>query len=318
MHTVEDTDRPRVVVGVDGSPGSRVALAWALESAARRGAALQVVAAYPVDLYWADAHLLDRGRLDLLREDTGARARELVTAAQRDPRSAGVAAVPVEVLAVPGAPAEQLVRLSEGAEQLVVGSRGRGGLRSTLLGSVALHCSAHARCPVVVVHPATAPTAGPPRVVVGVDGSAPARAALAEAARAAAELDATLEVVTAFHLPVLWTDLSVLVVESQDEFRDEALRRARDVVDDVLGADPPVPVQVLAEEGRATDVLVTRAAGATLLVVGSRSRSRLPGMVLGSVALHAVVHAPCPVQVVHPAGAHDGAAGARRLAAGAS
>jgi len=59
-------------------------------------------------------------------------------------------------------------------------------------------------------------------------------------------------------------------------------------------------VRILAGEGPAGAVLVERSAGAALLVVGSRSRNRLPGMLLGSVALHCVVHAQCPVLVVHP------------------
>jgi nucleotide-binding universal stress UspA family protein len=59
-------------------------------------------------------------------------------------------------------------------------------------------------------------------------------------------------------------------------------------------------VSVLAANGPAGAVLVERSAGAALLVVGSRSRSRLPGMLLGSVALHCVAHAQCPVMVVHP------------------
>jgi nucleotide-binding universal stress UspA family protein len=59
-------------------------------------------------------------------------------------------------------------------------------------------------------------------------------------------------------------------------------------------------IRVVALEGRAGEVLARRAAEASLLVVGSRSRSRLAGMVLGSVALDSVVHSPVPVMVVHP------------------
>jgi nucleotide-binding universal stress UspA family protein len=59
-------------------------------------------------------------------------------------------------------------------------------------------------------------------------------------------------------------------------------------------------VQVVVEVGAPGDVLVRHADGASLLVVGSRSRSRLAGMVLGSVALHCAVHARCPVLVVRP------------------
>jgi nucleotide-binding universal stress UspA family protein len=61
------------VVGVDGSPGARAALEWAWAAAARRGAPLQAVSAFPVDDCWADALLLDAGRVDTLRSDTAAR-----------------------------------------------------------------------------------------------------------------------------------------------------------------------------------------------------------------------------------------------------
>jgi nucleotide-binding universal stress UspA family protein len=65
-------------------------------------------------------------------------------------------------------------------------------------------------------------------------------------------------------------------------------------------------------------VLVERSTGAALLVVGSRSRHRLSGMLLGSVALHCVVHAACPVMVVHaePAARRGGAAPAAAVAPG--
>jgi nucleotide-binding universal stress UspA family protein len=61
-----------------------------------------------------------------------------------------------------------------------------------------------------------------------------------------------------------------------------------------------VDVQVEVIEGATTEVLVSVSRGARLLVVGSRSRSELEGMVFGSVALHCVVRAGCPVMVVHP------------------
>lgn len=309
----------RVVVGVDGSPGSREALAWALVAAARRDAMLEVVSAFPVDFYWMDPYLLDRGRIDSLRTDTEARARELVEAVRRDPAVAGVpgtSSVAFEVIVVAGAPSEHLVQIADGATLLVVGSRGRGGVRSTLLGSVALHCSSHATCPVVVVHPAE--RTEPSRVVVGLDGSPAARAALRQAVEAAAELGAEVEAVAAYELPNYWSDLYVVFTESLAEVRDAAARRAEATVAEVLGDQPRVPVHVVTVEGSAGGALVQQAAGAALLVVGSRSRSQLPGMVLGSVALHCAVHAPCPVMVVHPQRAADRSAAAPALAASGS
>ncbi|MCW2508271.1 MAG: Universal stress protein [Modestobacter sp.] len=309
----------RVVVGVDGSPGSREALAWALVAAARKGAVLEVVSAFPVDFYWIDPYLLNQDRIDSLRTDTEARARELVEAVRLDPAVAsvsGTSSLAFEVIVVPGVPAEHLVQIADGATLLVVGSRGRGGVRSTLLGSVALHCVTHATCPVVVVHPAK-PTE-PSRVVVGLDGSPAARAALRQAVEAAAERGAEVEAVAAFELPNYWSDLYVVLTESLAELRDAARRRAEATVVDVLGDQPRVPVQVVTVEGSAGVALVERAAGAALLVVGSRSRGRLSGMVLGSVALHCAVRAPCPVMVVHPRREADRSPQAPALAASGS
>ena len=65
--------------------------------------------------------------------------------------------VVVELLVEEGSAARLLIRESENAELLVVGSRGHGGFVGLLLGSVGQQCAAHARCPVVIVHPATAP-----------------------------------------------------------------------------------------------------------------------------------------------------------------
>jgi nucleotide-binding universal stress UspA family protein len=74
-------------------------------------------------------------------------------------------------------------------------------------------------------------------------------------------------------------------------------------VSDVLGEEAGRSVRLVAEGGVPGEVLVRSASGARLLVVGSLTSSRLQGMVLGSVALHCVVHAPCPVMVVRPRGA---------------
>lgn len=309
----------RVVVGVDGSSGSREALAWALVAAARKDAVLAVVSAFPVDFYWLDPYLLDRGRIDSLRTDTEARARELVEAVRREPAVAavpGTSSVAFEVIVVPGVPAEHLVQIAAGATLLVVGSRGRGAVRSTLLGSVALHCSTHAPCPVVVVHPAESTASS--RVVVGLDGSPAARAALRRAVETAAELGAEVEAVVAYELPNYWSDLYVVLTQSLDQLRFAARRQAEATVVEVLGDQPRVPVQVVTVEGSAGGALTQRAAGAALLVVGSRSRSQLSGMVLGSVALHCAVHAPCPVMIVHPQREVDRSPAAPALAASGS
>ncbi|WP_198597846.1 universal stress protein [Blastococcus atacamensis] len=284
---------------MDGSPGARAALVWALAAAAEAGVTLELVSSYPVDSYWADPYLLDTRRLDEVRADTARLVADALAEAREDPAVAAVPGIPevaTEVVVRGGAAAEHLVAAAKGAQRLVVGSRGRSGVRSTLLGSVALHCVAHAPCPVVVVHPGAVQL--PPRVVVGVDDSAMSRAALRRAADEAERLSADLEVVSAVPLEVAWSDVYHVITPPTEETRARARETAEALVAEVLGVGTPVLVRV--EDGAPAEALPRVAAGAALLVIGSHSHSRIAGMLLGSVALHCVVHAPCPVMVVHP------------------
>jgi nucleotide-binding universal stress UspA family protein len=296
----------RVVVGVDGSPGARAALGWALTAAARRGARLLVVSAFPVEASWLDPALVNPDRIEAIGEDTASRTWELVRDVVRSPDVSavrGTADVPVHVRAVAGPAAPALVQHSATADLLVVGSRGRGGIRSTVLGSVALQCAAHADCPVVVVHPV--PARAPederePRVVVGLDDSPSGGAALAAAVAEATRRGAHVRGVLAYEAADHWSSVYAVMTRPPSQSGARALERARAVVTDALGGDAGA-VEVSVEAGPAGEVLVGKAADADLLVVGSRSRSALLGTVLGSVALHCVVHAPCPVMVVRPA-----------------
>jgi len=296
--TPTGTRAQRWVVGVDGSPGARAALVWALCAAAQADVTLELVSSYPVDFYWADPYLVDERRLEEIREDTAERVRSALAEARRDPTVAavdGALEVTAEVVVGAGAAAEHLVAEARDARLLVVGSRGRGGVHSTLLGSVALHCVAHASCPVVVVHPGAVQP--PLRVVVGIDDSAMSRAALARAAEEAGRLGAELEVVAAQQPVAYWSEVQAVVLPPSAEMREQVKQRAAEIVTEVLGGDGATP-RLRVEDGAPAEVLARVADGAALLVVGSHSRSRIAGMLLGSVALHCAVHAPCPVMVV--------------------
>jgi nucleotide-binding universal stress UspA family protein len=298
---VEGADTVRVVVGVDGSPGARAALVWAMADAARRGARLEVVSAFPVEVYWSDPILIDERHIEAVRTDTEGHARAFVD----DVRSQTGGDVVVDVVAEPGPVIHGLLAAAEGADLLVVGSRGRGSVRSTVLGSVALHAVTHARCPVVVVHPreGTAPT--PPRVVVGVDGSDGSREALARAVAEADRMDGDVAAIAAYSVRTYWSGAYQAAVPPVERLRDAARTRAEEMVAEAGAART---VAVLPVEGPAGDALVRAAEGAELLVVGSRGRGAVRGMLLGSVALHCVIHAPCPVMVV-PAGRGGAAVG---------
>lgn len=297
---------PRVVVGVDGSPAARDAAMFAFAEAARRHAALEVVAAFPVFVGWAGGAPIDIPDVAAVRADVEQRARALIEDVRRDGTSAGVPGlddVAVRVRAEAGRPVAALLAAAEGADLLVVGSRGRGGFRSALLGSVAGHCVSHAPCPVTVVH-GSAPGVQPSRVVVGVDGSGSSRAALVAALDAATRFGTDVEVVACYQRTDYWTDYSLVVLPEVEQVRADLERHTRELVTSVLAdrgsgeGQPAVRVEVV--EGPAGNVLVERSGDAALLVVGSRGRGAVRGLLLGSVALHCAMHARGPVMVVHP------------------
>lgn len=140
-----------VVVGVDGSPASRAALAFAVETAAQRRAPLRAVRVWQVPSLWGSgqhhapgAHEgdLERAEQTLLDADLASTLAAAGDAAAVDGRG----------VVVQGHPVEALLRAAAGADLLVVGSRGSGGFRGLLLGSVSRAVLHHARRPVAVVH----------------------------------------------------------------------------------------------------------------------------------------------------------------------
>jgi nucleotide-binding universal stress UspA family protein len=136
-------DHRVIVVGIDGSPESGSALSWAIQEARLRNASLNIVHAFPalVSFFGTTAH----------------EYYPQVEKEAQDQFDAMLAAAPpmddlaVQHTLVPGHPAEVLVRESKGATMLVVGSRGRGGFRGIVLGSVSTQCTQLAHCPVLVV-----------------------------------------------------------------------------------------------------------------------------------------------------------------------
>ena len=137
---------PRIVVGVDGSEHSRRALNWALQEARLRGASVEVLHAWHIP-YVA----MNSGPgIFLVQDDLEEAARTLLHGLVRDADKSGLARPPEEVL-VNGSPAQALIEKSEGADMLVVGSRGLGGFVGLVLGSVSHQVAHHARCPVVII-----------------------------------------------------------------------------------------------------------------------------------------------------------------------
>jgi nucleotide-binding universal stress UspA family protein len=144
------------------------------------------------------------------------------------------------------------------------------------------------------------------RIVVGMDGSAGARAALARALREAARRGGCVEVVSAYAPPLAPAAAGDAgAATSPVDLRNAVLAGARRVVDEVIAAmappTGPVPVDVDAVAGKAAHALVVRSRGAAMLVVGHHGRGGLEDLPVGSVAQRCLREATCPVVVV-PAG----------------
>jgi nucleotide-binding universal stress UspA family protein len=148
-----------VVVGVDGSPGAKAALRWALEEARLRKAPLRAVHAWAYGYiggsveshpYWAGS----LGAYTSLGIDIGELHRGAEDLLERALADVAVDAegVEIECQVVQGFAAKVLVAAVSKDDLLVVGSRGHGGFAGLLLGSVSQQCVHHAPCPVVVVH----------------------------------------------------------------------------------------------------------------------------------------------------------------------
>jgi len=140
---------PGIIVGIDGSAHSRRALRWALNEAAIRQAPLtvltvnQAVSGYSgtAVAYPGDEERTEKAR-DAAQEETDS-VLEMTDTASRPPS--------VTVRAVSGLPSKALLDAAADADMIVVGSRGAGGFKRLLMGSVSTQVSNHAHCPVVVI-----------------------------------------------------------------------------------------------------------------------------------------------------------------------
>jgi nucleotide-binding universal stress UspA family protein len=204
-----------------------------------------------------------------------------------------------------GPPAAALIDASHEAALLVVGHRGLGGFTGLLVGSVGVQTAAHAGCPVIVVRDpddgaergVDVPATG--HVVVGVDGSDLSDLAIDFAFAHAALHGLGVTAVNAYQVPAFAAPSDAWLAaydvdggrEYQIQLLDEALAGYRDTY-------PDVPLRQIVRHGQPAAVLVAESAGATLTVVGSRSRGGFTGLLLGSTSQSVLHHAAGPVAVV--------------------
>lgn len=279
-----------VVAGVDGSESAIQAVRWAAAEAVRRGLSLRLVYGYV-----PPGH--DYPRLEVTAADV--REAMVETGAERLRAAKKVASTVAPGLAIEteireGDPRVLLVEASRRAAVLVIGSRGLNSAGRLLLGSSGLAVAMHGRCPLVVVRGASS-RSGP--VLVGVDGWPASAHVVRFAFQEAADHGTS---VTALRT---WNDLMSARAAAHrpggsataHEMERLALDRQISVV---AQGFPDVPFDCLVARGRPGKVLREYGEHAGLIVVGTRGRSGLAGLLLGSVSQDLTGHAPCPVAVV--------------------
>jgi len=284
--------RRDIVVGVDGSAASGAALGWAATEAARRGCELAVVHVFDWRVIGARAPIGGP-----LTEDARARAEQLVAAAV-DHAKATVPGLTVHGEALRGSTGATLVAESASAELVVLGSRGRGGFASLLLGSVGQQVATHATGPVVIVRGRPEPT-GP--IVVGVDGSDAADEALGIAFDEAKIRGTGIVAIRVYSPPTTWGTDVPPILEAPEERRKIELEALLDDLAPWKEKYADVPIEAVVLDGHPAEVLTGLSGTAQLIVVGTRGHGGFSGLLLGSVSLQLLHHSDCPVLITRPA-----------------
>jgi nucleotide-binding universal stress UspA family protein len=270
-----------IVAGYDGSPGSEMALRWAADEARARGTHLVVC------LAWTPEYLdvLTNTSVYKVAEQ---RAEEILArGVQHTEYVLGPGRV--EPALARGSAAWVLSEHSRTTGMVVVGSRGHGGLAGMLLGSVSWHVAGHGQGRIVVVREqGRSVNDGGGQVVVGADGSPAGQAAVTFAFEEAA---------------LRGVPLLAVCAQADTPARLSGARRMEEDFAHAMALQekeyPDVTVLRQVSAGSPRAALLAAAADAQLLVVGARGRGGLKGMRLGSIAHALLLHAPCPVGVVH-------------------
>jgi nucleotide-binding universal stress UspA family protein len=285
-----------IVVGIDGSEGSRAALSWACEEAQRQaGTKIVAVSSWmsslPAASSWVAGYDLPRH----LSEATAAELEASVAAVTRE----RFPDIDLEQRVLSGSASAVLIDQGTSADLLVVGSRGLGGFKGLLLGSVSQQVVTHAPCPTVIVplrdEQSDVNSGALRSIVVGVDGSPNSIAALQWAAHRARKSETVLRAVYG------WQTSLTAVVPIGTGIPETFIKAAADALAGfIVAADLPdgIHAMPISREGSPARVLVTEGRQADLLVVGARGREGFVGLLLGSVASAVAQNAPCPVAVI--------------------
>lgn len=281
-----------IVVGVDGSPHADRALTWATRQSLAEHRSLTIAHTVPAPtMGFMDAAMVDgqtaRSDLDMDGQKVLDEARSKVEGTAPE--------LEVHTVLDVADPREVLLHLADDAAMLVVGSRGRGRLRSLLLGSVSVALVRHAPCPVVVVRPDQVGTVRN-GIVVGADATPESRTVLEFAYRQASLHDLPLTVLDCVTYFLAGT-MGAYMVPTPADVEDERLALAESMAG-MTEKYPEVDVTTTMAKGTAHEALVRLGERMDLIVVGAHQNSRTSQALFGSVSVAVVENATCPVVVV--------------------
>lgn len=286
-----------VVVGVDGSGQSGLALSWACREATRLNRPLHLLHTYAIYTAYSAPGVFT----PLIDSD----AEVLKDAAQQSLTEAVKTAEELTGMVVTselqvGSAAAALVDASSSAYLVVVGARGRGALTSALLGSVSTQVAMHAHAPVIVIKDIEDPDRPRAGITVGIDGFEDSQACLEFAFEQASSRGVPLDVVHTWAVErtqgLVASATNALSAEYEVESKRQIL--VAEALADWTQKFPDVQVQRSVLHAHAVPALLEHANGADLLVVGSRGRGGFASLVLGSVSHGVLQRAACPVAVV--------------------
>lgn len=281
-----------IVVGVDGSPASKLAVVWATRDAAMRKVDLTIVnVLYPPPSYTFPRTPIPLDFVQWQQEEGRTILDDALKTVEEVAKQTGPVDVTSELLTGPSVPT--LVGLSEDATMIVVGSHGRGAMARLLLGSVSTGLVHHAHCPVAVIHDQDPPMPHPSQapVLVGIDGSPASDLATAIAFGEASWRGVEL---VALHA---WSDTEVFEFPGLDWSTVQS--QAEELLAERLAGwqerYPDVTVHRVVATDRPAHQLLDRSQSAQLVVVGSHGRGGFAGMLLGSVSTAVVQSVRTPV-----------------------
>ncbi len=296
-----------VLVGIDGSANAETAMWWAVDIAVATNRPLRLLTCYSlpvmVGLGAAAGYMGPMLTSEEIREIDAANRKML-----EDLKAKVVAAQPglsVELFIDQGSPATAVLKASEDAAMIVMGTRGVGSTHALVLGSVSYAVAHRAKCPVILV-PESAERAAGGRIVVGVDGSKNSTQAAIWGLHFAEALKRPVELVAAWQYPyaAMSPEIGMVMGPDIEELRVAMKRDARKLVDQVrmhLSVDEHSHVSITTDtvEGSATEALIDHSRTNDILIVGSRSRSLLAAALLGGTTLALAHRSKCPVAIVH-------------------